>query len=163
MVASRLVGVLFLLVVLVLGILIGFGFSFFVDLSKVSMDEEVDFYASRFRVEVVDTGESRSFSLDDPLVKVIYYQKGGVLLSENQRRQIEWQVVLGLEEAPYEGKGDSCDVILKLIKYSDGTLEYQVCCFGNYMKRVYYGDKLLLDTSLIQFLGNPRYASGKLP
>ena len=146
MVASKLAGILFLVAVLVIGMFIGFGFSLFVDLSKVSIDPEVNFYASKVTVEVVDTGRTFTFNLDDPLTKVLYYQGGGVVLGV-RRVEVEWQVVLGQEDWPYDGKGDSCDVILKIWKTKGGTVTFQVACLGGFSKKVYYGSQLKLDTS----------------
>jgi len=146
-----LVGIAILLGVLGLGIFIGYGVSLFVDFNRLMIDPEVDFYASKVKVEVVDRKEAFTFSLDDPYTRVLFYQKGGVGL-EVVRRRVDWQVVLGQEDWPYEGKGDSCDVILKIYKVADtGEVVFEVACLGAYTKRVYYEGELKLDTSSGQY------------
>jgi len=150
--ASRLAGIAILLGVLGLGIFIGYGFSLFVDFNRLMIDPEVEFYANKVRVEVVDLNVAFTFSLDDPCTKVLFYQEGGYALGVVVRRRVDWQVVLGQEDWPYEGKGDSCDVILKIRKVADtGQIEFEVACLGAYTKRVYYEGQLKLDTSTGQY------------
>lgn len=123
-----------------------------------TISNEAKQYLQNFKVYIKETDTWTSFNPDNQLVRLIFWRQGGTVLSvESWRVPIEWQIVVGLEDAPYNGEGDKCDVILKLIKYPDGGLTYEIACLGGYIKKVYYQNMLLLDMETGQ-----RYASGSL-
>lgn len=136
-----------LLILLLIGVGVGWGLGSLVSFDKWQVSADAKAVAEKFYVQVVDTGEEFTFTLDDPLTKVIFWQTGGVQLQAYKRREKAWQLVLGQEDWPENSGGDSADVIVKITKWLDGSLAFEVACLGGYTKRVYYDNQLKLDTS----------------
>jgi hypothetical protein len=139
-----------LVAIVILCVTSGFllGFSGIIPVSKYVVPDAVKKAAEKVKVEVVNTGETFTFDIDDPLCKILFYQGGGVSLATAARAECEWQICLGQEDNPYDGKGDSIDVILKFAKFKDDAkVYYSVGCLGSYNKKVYYLTELKLDTT----------------
>lgn len=119
--------------------------------------EEAKAYASKIKVVIVDEGTTVVCSLDNPNVKVLHYHEGGYQLSI-QRRETAWQLVLGVEDWQYQGSGDYADVIIKITKFKDGSVDFEVACLGGFQKKIYYKGDLKLDTGTGQ-----RYAWWSVP
>lgn len=129
------------------GLLGGFLLSGFI--SRAMVSDEAKATAKRVGVKVLDTGEEFFFDIDDPLTKLIYYQSGGQLLATGSREDVDWQLVLGHEDWPSQGKGDCADVILKISKVkSPAEFRFEVACLGSWNKQIYLDrSNLILDTS----------------
>ncbi len=112
------------------------------------IDSDARDCAELVKVEVVDTGETFTFDLDDPLTKVLYYSDAGYALATSSWAKVDWQIALGQEDKPRDGaQGDSCDVILKIWKLEDGDVKFECACLGGYQKKVYYDGALVLDSA----------------
>jgi hypothetical protein len=83
------------------------------------------------------------------MTKVLYWQSGGQLLDIGSREDVDWEMTLGHEDWPSQGKGDCTDVILKAAKISaTGVVRFEVACLGSWNKKVYMDKSTLeLDTS----------------
>jgi hypothetical protein len=110
------------------------------------LPDEVKAYASKVTVQVEQTQQQISFSFSSPMLRVLYWQVGGQMLTIT-RPNIFWQVDLGQEDFPTSDlKGDSLDVILKMAKLeSPKEILFTVVCTGAFSKKVYYDTQLKLD------------------
>ena len=116
--------------------------------SKVGIPGEVEAAASAVKVVVMDNGLEYTFTINNPIVRVIFWQVGGKLLAEDVWVDGDWQIVLGGEDKPTSDmKGDMADIILKVTKPTGGPIWFEVFCGGDYNKRIYFNNVLKLDTS----------------
>lgn len=134
-----------LLAMLVLGMVLGY----FVlpRVAGANVPAEAKVYARKVRIDVYDEVEGQwfkqTFDISNSYVKVLFSQTGGQALELGA--EIDWQIVLGMEDHPQNGRGDFADTILKIIKGKDGGLWFEVSCLGTFHKKVYYNDALKME------------------
>jgi len=118
-------------------------------IQRVMVDSEAATYAQRVTIKVIDNGLEYAASINAKTVRVIYWNRGGLILAQDTWVNGVWQLDLGCEDKPTSDfQGDKCDVIIKIFKLeTDNTVHFEVLCGGGYVKQIYYDGQLKLDTS----------------
>lgn len=109
--------------------------------------EEAKLYAGKVKITVYIDGSPTSYTcgVSSENVKVLHYHEGGKQLAV--RPEVDWQLVLGVEDWYSDLGGDYADVIVKISKTKDGSVKFAVACLGAWRKQVHYANTLKLDTN----------------
>lgn len=141
--------ILVMLLVFTLGCGAGWVFSSVIPFMEPQVCEEARRYAGKVTVGVFQAGVEEfiySFDPSNIYIETIHYHEGGQVLT--WREETKWQICLGMEDFPTEDwQGDYTDAVLKIVKFEDGRILFQVGCLGAFRKRVYYEGNVKLDTA----------------